>query len=235
MSSRKEILERRRKRQRQNDTLFWVMGAGVVLVLAAIIYAIVSSNRLTIPDLQTYQQDGISGLGDPDAPVVIQEFSDFGCSHCADFAEGTKKILEEEYINTGKVYLQFHSVGGFLNSPATLQAAEAAYCAGEQNAFWNYHDILFANQVQLFTNRNADNSDKLIDIADELDLDLGQFETCLVNRTYQSLATTDESMARQTGATGTPAFLVNGVLLQGNQPIENFRLAIETALEEAAE
>ncbi|MCK5794070.1 MAG: DsbA family protein, partial [Anaerolineales bacterium] len=96
--------------------------------------------------------------------------------------------------------------------------------------FWTFHDLVFTNQLNLFGNRAADNSNKLIEYAELLDLDLNQFETCLADRTYQSVAADDESLARQNGITGTPSFLVNGVLLRGNQPIENFRLAIEEAL-----
>lgn len=234
MSSKQAIQERRKKRQRQNNIIIWIMGVGVVLVVSAIVYAIISANQVVIPDQVAYQQSELSGLGDPSAPVVIHEFSDFGCSHCADFGLGTKKLLEEEFIDTGIVYLQFHSVGGLLGSAATLQAAEAAYCAGEQEEFWTFHDLVFTNQLNLFGNRAADNTSNLIEYAEILDLDLDQFESCLTNRTYQSLAAEDESLARQNGITGTPSFLVNGVLLRGNQPIENFRIAIEEALQESA-
>ncbi len=232
MSSKQAIQERRRKKQRQNNVIIWIMGAGVVLVVSAIFYAIISSNQIEIPELETYQQSGLSGLGDPDAPVVIQEFSDFGCIHCASFGLETKKLLEEEFINTGIVYLQFHSVGALLGSSATVQAAEAAYCAGEQDSFWNFHDLVFTNQLNLFSNRTAENSKTYLEFAEILDLDLSRFETCLVERTFQALVAADESLARQAGVTGTPAFLINGMMMRGNQPIENFRLAIEDALAE---
>ena len=100
MSSKQAIQERRRKRLRQNNIIIWIMGIGVVLVVSAIVYAIISSNQVSIPDLEAYQQSELRGLGDPNAPVVIQEFSDFGCTHCADFALGTKKLLEKEFIDT---------------------------------------------------------------------------------------------------------------------------------------
>ena len=235
MSSREQRQKRRRKKRRQNDSLLWMMGIGTLLVIAAIVYAVISSNQIDVGEIRSYEQDGLSGLGDPNAPVLIQEFSDFGCSHCADFALETKKILEEEYIDTGLVYLQYSSVGGFLQSFATLQAAEAAYCAGEQNAFWPYHDLLFLNQSRLFSNRSADNTTKLVKIADVLELDRDQFQRCLIDRKYLDQAARDETVARGSGVTGTPAFLINGLLLTGNQPIENFRAAIDQALEANAE
>lgn len=231
MSSRKAAQKRRRKKNRQTDTLLWMMGLGTLLVVVAIVYAVISSNRIEVGDIKVYQQDGLSGLGDPNAPVVIQEFSDFGCGHCGDFALETKELLIEEYVETGKVYLEFHSVGGMLQSFATLQAAEAAYCAGEQGAFWQYHDLVFLNQSTLFSNRAADNTSKLVKIAGILDLDQDQFQRCLLNRVYLDQAAADESLARSYGITGTPGFMINGFLLTGNQPIENFRQVIDGALE----
>ncbi|NQS91167.1 MAG: DsbA family protein, partial [Chloroflexi bacterium] len=230
VSTKKYLEERRQKKQRQNNILVIIMIAGVVLVVAAFVLAFISSSRIEIPEFTDYEQSGLSALGDPNAPVIIEEFSDFGCTHCADFALGTKKLIEEEYINTGKVYLVFHSVGGLLGSAQTLQAAEASYCAGEQEAFWPYHDLLFTNQFNLFANQAGDISKTLSEFAKALDLNQDQFDSCLAERTYQDLAAEDQEFASQNGVTGTPAFLINGVLLRGNQPYENFQQAIEEAL-----
>ncbi len=206
-------------------------------MIAALVIAIVSSSnvnisdrQVTIPEFTTLDQTNFNTLGNPDAPVVIEEFSDFGCSHCADFALTTKKLIEEEYINTGQVYLVFHSVGSFLNAPSTLQAAEAAYCAGDQDAFWSFHDLIFANQVQLFSNRSADISKSMETFAEILDLDVEGFNTCLADRKYRELAAADELKTRENNITGTPAFLINGVLYSGNQPYQNFQQAIDQIL-----
>lgn len=237
MGTRKFIEERRQKKQRQNTLLLLMMGGGLALVIAALVIAIVSSSnvnisdrQVTIPEFTTLDQTNFNTLGNPDAPVVIEEFSDFGCSHCADFALTTKKLIEEEYINTGQVYLVFHSVGSFLNAPSTLQAAEAAYCAGDQDAFWSFHDLIFANQVQLFSNRSADISKSMETFAEILDLDVEGFNTCLADRKYRELAAADELKTRENNITGTPAFLINGVLYSGNQPYQNFQQAIDQIL-----
>ena len=68
-----------------------------------------------------------------------------------------------------------------------------------------------------------------------LDLDTNQFDTCLAEGKYQTLTANDQTLATENGITGTPSFLVNGVLLKGNQPFENFQAAIEDALLEIAE
>lgn len=219
-----------------------LMIGGLLIVTAAITVAFISSSRVNIslndivqPDIDLPILADRNALGDPNAPVVIEEYSDFGCSHCADFALGTKNLIEQEYIESGQVYLVFHSVGGLLGSPATLQAAEGAYCAADQNAFWPFHDMIFANQVVLFQNRNVDISRALVQFAEILEMDPDQFETCLTERKYKELAVQDEIGAAQKGIDGTPTFIVNGVMMRGNQPFESFQQVIEEELAKVGE
>jgi len=242
MSKRQFIEDRRKKNQRQKTLMLTLMIGGVVVVIGAISLAFISSSRVNLslndiiqPEIDLRVRVDRNTLGDPNAPVVIEEYSDFGCSHCADFALGTKKLIEQEYIESGQVYMVFHSVGGLLGSPATLQAAEGAYCAADQNAFWPFHDLIFANQVTLFQNRNADISGTLVQFAELLELNPDQFDTCLAERKYQNLAAQDEVDATQKGITGTPTFIVNGVLLRGNQSFENFQQVIEEELAKVGE
>ncbi|HDD54951.1 MAG TPA: DsbA family protein [Chloroflexi bacterium] len=237
MSSRKYLEERRQKHKRQNTLLSLMMAGGVALVFAAVIYAVVTSSRVNLtakqivqPALTELEQYDLSSLGDPQAPVVIEEFSDFGCAHCADFALETKKLIEEEYIKTGKAVLVFHTVGAPAQAPALQRAAESAHCAGEQGSFWQFHDLLFANQVSLFTNRTADVSRTMRSFAELLELKVDEFETCVEEGKYQDLVSSNQLAASQLGVTGTPTFFINGVMLRGNQPYENFRQAIEAAL-----
>jgi protein-disulfide isomerase len=237
MSSRKLIEDRRQKKKRKNTLLVIMMGAGLILVVAAIVIAVISTSKvnlsqrnITIPEFTENIPSDFNGLGDPEAPVVIEEFSDFGCTFCADFALETKKLLEDDYIQTGQVYLVFHSVGGMLQSSATFQAAEAAYCAGDQDALWSFHDLIFANQASLFSNRNGDISKTMTTFAEVLELDLDQFNSCLLDRKYQELTLADEKLARENDISGTPSFLINGVLYRGNQPFESFQQAIAEAL-----
>ena len=241
MSKRQFIEERRKKNKRQQSLMQFLMIGGVLVVVGAVLIAVISSSQVNLsqrniiqPEIDLSIQSSWNGLGDPNAPVIIEDYSDYGCSHCADFALITKHLIEEQYIKSGQVYFVFHSVGGLLGSPATLQAAEGSYCAAEQDNFWPFHDLLFANQVKLFQNRSADVSRTLEQFAEILELDLDQFNSCLSERKYKDLAADDEAGARQNGITGTPSFVINGVLFQGNQPFENFQQVIEDELAKAA-
>lgn len=239
MSTKRYLEERRKKEGQRRKLMLGLIIGGSILVLGAIVAAVIGASRVKLSPNQIVQPDfsyttvsSRNSLGDPDAPVVIHEYSDFGCGHCANFALGTKQRLEEEYIQNGKVHLVFHSVGGLVGSPSTIQAAEAAYCAADQDAYWQYHDLIYANQAALFSKRDADITPSLEIFADLLGLDTGLFESCLAGGKYQDLTGQDYMDAKSLDISGTPSFLINGELLVGNQPYENFQAAIEGALAE---
>jgi protein-disulfide isomerase len=237
MSSRKGRSSRHQKKKQQNLILGLLLGGGVLLVIGAIVYASISSTRVNLkpsqiqqPNYTQAQQYDTSSLGDPSAPVVIDLYSDFSCSHCAAFATGNEKLLEDNYIKNGQATLVYHTVGWGLDIPSVYQATESAYCAGEQDAFWQFHDLIFANQASLFTSANADLSKTMQTFAEMLNLDLDAFNSCLSADRYHDVFVTDQAQATDLGVTGTPTFFINGQMLVGNQPIENFQQAIEQAL-----
>jgi protein-disulfide isomerase len=240
MKNRPNHDSRRQKKQRQNNLMQLAIIGGVMLVIGMLVFAVINSNRTSLPAGQIAVSDTRSGipangtsLGDPNAPVLIEEFADFGCTHCADFALNTLKTLEEHYVKTGQVYLVYHSVGSLLRSPVTVQAAEAAYCAADQDSFWPFYDAVYANQIAIFGGGAADLSRTWKDLAEKLGLDGGKLADCLVQGKYSAQVAADLELATQYGITGTPTFLINGQLLVGNQPYENFQLAIDSALETA--
>ncbi|MFL7814355.1 MAG: DsbA family protein [Anaerolineales bacterium] len=237
MSSRKYRNERQQKKKQQNLILGLLLGGGALLVIGAIAFAVINSSRVNlnarqiqIPEYTQAQQFDVSSLGDPSAPVVIDVYSDFSCSHCADFAADTEKLLEEQYIKTGKASLVYHTVGWGLEIPSVFQATESAFCAGEQGAFWQFHDLIFANQVSLFTSASVDLSKTMDTFAGMLDLDIDAFHTCLAGDHFRDVFTADQAAVVDLGVTGTPTFFINGQELRGNQPFANFQQVIEQAL-----
>lgn len=235
--NQKELIEKRRQRRERKRRLTYVLiGAGVALIIAAILIipslnkTNVEAENLTIPESEEVSMANGNGLGDPDAPVVIKNYSDFGCPHCADFAAGTEEQIIDRYVESGDVYFVYNSVGNLLRSPASVQAAEAAYCAADQDKFWPYHDLIFANQSSLFKDPRADISPTLTSLAELLELDMEQFESCYEGGKYADRVKEDKREAEQAGVTGTPSFLVNGRLLKGNVPFSNFQQVIEEEL-----
>ena len=103
-------------------------------------------------------------------------------------------------------------------------AAEAAQCAHAQGKFWEYHDLLFANQGAL-------GDEELRVHAADLELDASEFDSCLSNGRFRNDVTNDLADGGRFGVPGTPAFFVNGRFLKGHQPFEAFAKLIDEELE----
>ena len=104
-------------------------------------------------------------------------------------------------------------------------AAEAAECAGDQDAYWEYHDYLFSHQNG--ENQGAFSKDNLKKFAVELKLDTQAFNECMDSGKYTQLITDQTNFARQLGVQSTPSFLVNGQGVVGAQPFDSFKQLID--------
>lgn len=160
--------------------------------------------------------------GDPDAPITIIEFSDFKCGFCGRFATETSPQLEEAYIESGVVRFGYQSIA--ILSEESVHAAEAGECAADQEAFWPYHDLLFAQLAQGNGNFSREN---LKQFAAELDLDTATFNECLDSGKYTDLIRDQTMDARSIGIQSTPTFLINGRPFIGAQPFDAFQQVIE--------
>lgn len=166
--------------------------------------------------------DGAPMQGPEDAPVLIVEFSDFQCPFCRR-VQPTIDQLQEKYGD--KLRWSFKDLPLVSIHPEAKKAAEAARCAGDQGKFWEYRAKMFAT-----TNINAALHTQL---SDELDLDKEQFQECLQSGRYADAVEADSQEAASMGISGTPAFLINGVLLSGAQPLEAFEQVIDRELHKA--
>ncbi len=162
--------------------------------------------------------------GDENAPVTIVEWSDFECPFCSRFYSQTLGLIEENYIDTGKVKLVYRDFP--LNFHENAQkAAEAGECADDQGKFWEMHNLIFENQQIM----NVDNFKKW---AADIGLDTEEFNECLDSGKYATEVQKDMQEGSAAGIRGTPGFIINGRLVSGAQPYANFEAAIEAALNE---
>jgi protein-disulfide isomerase len=175
--------------------------------------------------------EGYPYLGSPDAPVKMYEFSDYFCGHCAHFALDTAPLIEQEYVNTGQVQyiVQYYALG----MDARLSVVEAGACAADQGRFFEYQRELFSQQQQLGQTPVDQWGDLLLGYAQQLGLDVDVFGSCWEQAPHQEQILASIDAARQKGVGGTPAFLINGELVVGNQPYEQFQAIIEQALDDA--
>ena len=164
--------------------------------------------------------------GDPDAQVVIVEFSDFQCPFCERWAQQTLPQLKQNYIDTGKVKLIYRDFPLSSIHPEAQKAAEATECADDQGKFWEYHDILFEKRGEW----SGAGAAKFKQYAADLGLDTAAFDDCLDSDKYKDEVLGDLNAGRAVGVTGTPTFFINGQKLVGAQPFTAFEAIIEEEL-----
>lgn len=143
--------------------------------------------------------------GPDDAPVTLVEFSDFECPYCGRFYP-TFKLLKQNYGDRLRVVYRHFPLTNI--HPNAWKAAEASMCAHEEGRFWEYHDRLFQNQEALGTAA-------LVQHAEAVGLDRGDFEECLASGRYQERVQSDLDAGRTVGVSGTPALFVNGIQVPG--------------------
>ena len=220
---RQAKLERQRQARRERLITFSVIGAIVIVFLGVLIYSQINPSAPAISELRLPEgltrpvvADNTAGL--PNAPVKVEEFSDFQCIHCRAFWQESEARLLNEYVSTGKVHFTYSTLPVINQNSGPI--AEAAYCAMDQGKFWEYHDLLFANYDLGF------GRDRLEAYADHLDLDLREFRDCLQSRKHQDRINQEVQRAQSLGVSGTPTFIVNGQLTNRAQLFE----VIEAAL-----
>ncbi len=164
---------------------------------------------------------GDPSIGPVDAPVTIVEFSDFTCPYCQRWhLEVFQSVLDRYPDQIRFVYKDFPIVGG---GRAGFLGAQAAHCAEEQGAYWDFHDALFSGTYVV-------NSAGVDQVAADLGLDLDPFKECMVEARYAEEVQDDFNYGVSLGVTSTPSFFINGIPLIGAQPLENFVQIIDSEL-----
>lgn len=145
-------------------------------------------------------------LGDPNAPVTILEFADYQCPACAYFANTVKPQVVAAYLESGLAKLVLHDLPGEAHPHAFL-ASRAAHCAGDQEAYWAFHDAAFRTQRGWSPERDPTGS--FDGIAGELGLDRNAFRGCLQSDAHAERVTANKRLAERMGIFQTPTLLVN--------------------------
>jgi protein-disulfide isomerase len=163
---------------------------------------------------------GAYAFGPENAPITIVEFSDFQCPFCRRWHEQVYEPLLAAY--PGKIRMVYRNLPLTSIHPDAFPAAEAAMCAGEQDAFWQYHEKLFSSEAlgsQIYTQ-----------YAQELSLDMTTFEACMADHKYQEAVQMDTDFAIDLGIRSTPTFFINGLPVVGAQPLDVFKQVIDKEL-----
>lgn len=190
--------------------------------------AVTEPEQPDLRDLERRDDADLLATGPVDAPVVLIVFSDYQCPFCASWSQETLPEMMD-YVDAGQLRIEWRDVNVF--GEASERAARASYAAGEQGAFWEYHDELFAGGEP----RPADQLDDegLLAIAEGLGLDGEQFRADMASdRTRQQVAV-NQKLGLDIGAFSTPTFILGGEPIVGAQPTSVFVEAMDEALAQA--
>jgi len=179
---------------------------------------------------------GFPSIGPANAPITIVEFSDYQCPFCTQWHDNTYKPLLAAYPD--KIRLVYRNFPLPFHQNAFM-SAEAAMCAGDQNAYWQYHDALFKNNDQL-NNQAGTVVDKsfYVNLAGGLGLDTTTFSDCLTTEKHKQAVQSDIDYANNlppdsdgsAAVGGTPTFFINGYRIVGAQPLAYFQQIINAQL-----
>jgi len=167
-------------------------------------------------------------IGNPNADVVIIEFSDFQCPYCRRFATGTWPQVKEEFVDTDEVLFGYMHLAT-LGRESTFAAA-ASECAAEQGRFWDYHDLLYERAQG--ANSGTFSKEGLKSLGAELGINIDEFDECVDSERTLEIVYQDGAIANELVIRGTPTFAINGRSAVGSMPVENFRLLVERARDE---
>jgi len=195
---------------------FWKIGTFVfaILFLLSIFLAFNGSGKVIKEIISGENAPSVSGnlkveieandpvLGNKDAEVSIVEFSDFQCPFCERAYSGAiADFKSSSYFTDGQVNFIYKQFPLTSIHPYAQKAAEASLCAGDQGKFWEYHDLLFANQQTL-------DKTSLKSYAQQLGLDSATFNACLDGDEKASEVSKESQQAVKAGGQGAPYFVV---------------------------
>jgi protein-disulfide isomerase len=219
MSTKEELKAlREADRRKQNWITIGIIGFCALLVAGVLIIPSLKKRDVKI---NPRPMADYTSMGDKNAKVKVEEFSDFQCPYCKLFATENEDAIVKQYVETGKVHLTFVPYS-FLGQES-VKAAEAAYCAADQGKFWEYHDQIF--EMQNGENQGVFTRSLFLQLAKDVSLDVTAFQSCIDDGTNAQKVTDNITYGQGKGVNGSPYFTVNDKLVDSSQLV--------TAIEEA--
>ena len=243
----------KKSRETSNRTVHWPsLGIGAGIAIACIFCAVLLVNMINTestqvldeiiineisttkkPTIASFYDNASPILGDLNAPLTMVEFGDYQCTFCKKFFHETEGSIITNYVETGKVKILFKD---FIVVPGndSLNAANAAHCANDQEMFWQYHSTLYNNWDGEGTGWAS--FERLHQFASTLGLDMDKFSECMSKSKWKELVDSSKVDGRTLGVSATPTFFIidqnNKVLkITGAQHYDMFQEVFDSLLE----
>jgi len=165
--------------------------------------------------LQIIEAKEILPLGDSNAPLLIEVYSDYQCSFCAHYFVETITPIIDEYVNIGRARLIYQDLA--FEGERSQWAAEAAHCANDQGKFWEYHQMIL-NERYASGKTDVYKKDSLKKIVKEIGLDECEFNICFDSEKYTQIVKDATKVGfDEKGINGTPTTLFNGEMVTDDE------------------
>ena len=200
-----------------SSRLSWILGIAAVVALLVAGWQVIS--RLTDDTVRTAVEvtynspdelielaQGVES-GNPNATVTVMEFGDYQCPACQNFFRQAKPILDAAYIEPGRIRFVYYDFPLEAAHPNAFLAARAARCAGDQDAYWQFHDVLFTNQLSWAG--QADPVGDFAGYAQDLGLDEATFRQCVQSDQHAQVVSANQLLGLQLGAQSTPTVIID--------------------------
>ena len=233
----------------ERGPMFWIVPL-IIIILATVVIGIVIANQggsdadasdessssqnesaqdeVDLSFVEHRNADETNAVGDVDAPVALVMYSDFQCPYCATWNEETLPAMMD-YVEDGDLRIEMRDIAVFGEASET--AARAAFAAGEQDAYIDFHNALFKDGKHRSESKLS--QDALVDLAEDLGLDGQQFRQDMNSTIAHEALEANSAEAQSIGVASTPAFVIGGTPILGAQPTKEFTNAVDEALAKA--
>lgn len=233
--SGKKLDDKRKKnavRQSQSKRPFYI-GLGILLVagIATLSYLAAKPSEAVVRMDSTITPIANQGhaIGSDSAPLEVVEFGDFECPACGSFATLTEPDVRARLVNTGKIRFRFMDFPLNVHKN-TWSGHRGAWCAGDQNKFWEMHDVLFQNQDRWNGEATSKPDAVIAQFAQQLGLDMGRYNECVSTRKFQAQIQANYTEAERRGVPSTPSFFIGNQMVKGAVSYDQFKALVDGAL-----
>ena len=220
-------------RSGRNRTFYILLGAVAVAGIGILGYmsaANKGATNWTASEITLVANQG-HVIGSDSALIEVVEFADFECPACGQFANLSEPDVRARLVNTGMIRFRFMDFP-LENHPNTRAAHMAAWCAGEQNKFWEMHDAIFANQDRWSGYATSRPDRVLSNLAQQVGVNMDQYGSCVSTRKYAGQIQSNFDAGATQGVGSTPTFFIGSRKVTNAIPYDEFKRHVDEVIAE---
>lgn len=200
-----------------------IITISTILAIALIAGGLIYVGRSKLNESSSQPTPGIV-VGSESAPVTVELYSNFLCSHCADFEFNAWPGIRDKYVTSGKVRFIFYIVGSYI------EIGKAGFCADQGGKFLEFQEYAFSHQSTLANSVGSEGDKTILDFAEKSGLDVLKFRDCYTGSSALKAADDWLNQASEKGVTATPTFLIGDQKIAKLLTLEEFSDIVDQKL-----